>query len=123
MKPEAPNWLIPFAEATCPVTGHSCFAVIRRLESFQFSRHTSVAPEFTCIVPEYPDLSVTIPCNSVPANEDFCVTIKVYNLCIKAHCGLGPKYYSCSLITTELFWVGPLVDCQGHKAVEFIGPD
>ena len=72
-----PNWLIPYAEAPCSITRHSSFAVIWRLKSFHFSRHTSLSPEFTCVVPEYPDVSVTIPCNSVPADQDFRLTIKV----------------------------------------------
>ena len=36
-----------------------------------------VTPEFTCTVPDYPDVSVSIPWTSVPAREDFCLTLKV----------------------------------------------
>ena len=31
----------------------------------------------TCIVPDFPDVSVQIPQSCVPVDKDFCVTIKV----------------------------------------------
>ena len=88
---EAPDWLFPFAEATCTITRHSSFAVIWRLKSYQFSRHTSVTPELTCVVPDYPNVSVTIPCNSVPTKEDFSLTMKVYNFCMQLHCTIKTR--------------------------------
>ena len=75
-----PVELFPSAEATCTVTRHSVFAAVWRLKSFTFSRHNSAAPEFTCIVPDYPDVSVQIPWNCVPTDDDFSLTLKV-NCC------------------------------------------
>ncbi|XP_022798994.1 uncharacterized protein LOC111337037 [Stylophora pistillata] len=64
-------------EATCTLSRCSSFAAIWRLKSFTFSRHTSVAPQFTCVVPDFPDIRVEVPLSSVPADQDFALTIKV----------------------------------------------
>lgn len=69
--------LIPSAEATCTVTRHSSFAAVWRLKSFTFSKQYLLASEFTCVVPDYPDVSVQIPPNCVPSDDDFCLTLKV----------------------------------------------
>ena len=42
-----------------------------------FWRGTAIGPELTCIVPDFPDVSVQIPQSCVPVDQDFCVTIKV----------------------------------------------
>ena len=73
----APSWLFPFAEATCAITRHSSFATIWRLKSFIFTKPKSVTPEFICVVPDYPDVSITIPWSSVPTIEDFTIKLKV----------------------------------------------
>ena len=52
-------------------------AAIWRPKSFIFSRGTAIGPELTCIVPDFPDVSVQIPQSCVPVDQDFCVTIKV----------------------------------------------
>ncbi|XP_078357696.1 p53-induced death domain-containing protein 1-like [Oculina patagonica] len=77
VRPGVPDWLFPFAEAPCTITRHSSFAAIWRLKSFTFSRPTSMASGFTCNVPDFPDISVEIPTNFVPAGQDFCLTLKV----------------------------------------------
>ena len=73
-----PKWLFPFARAVCAKSAVSSFAAIWRPKSFTFSRGTAVGPELTCIVPDFPDVSVQIPQSCVPVNQDFSVTIKVY---------------------------------------------
>ena len=77
--PEVSHWP-QFVEATCTLEHCSSFAAIWRLKSFTFSRHTSVAPEFTCVVPDYPDISVEIPLHSVPVGQDFSLTLKVLSV-------------------------------------------
>lgn len=58
------------------ITSFSLYAVICRLKSYTFSSDDSVkSPEFTCQVPEYPDMSVTIPRRSFP--KDVKLTMKV----------------------------------------------
>ena len=76
-KSTVPNWLFPFADAACSITSCSSFAAIWRLKSFIFRKPKTVTAEFTCTVPDYPDVSVSIPWNSVPAIEDFRLTLKV----------------------------------------------
>ena len=76
----------PFAQAVCAKSAVSSFAAIWRPKSFTFSRGTAVGPELTCIVPEFPDVSVQIPQSCVPVNQDFCVTIKVHGTL---------KFYTC----------------------------
>ena len=76
-KSTVPNLRLPFAEAICTIARHSSFAAIWRLKSFIFRKLKPVTPEFTCTVPDYPDVSVSIPWNSVPAIEDFWLTLKV----------------------------------------------
>ena len=73
-----PKWLFPFAQAVCAKPAVSSFAAIWRPKSFTFSRGTAVGPELTCIVPDFPDVSVQIPQSCVPVNQDFSVTIKVH---------------------------------------------
>ena len=73
-----PKWLFPFAQAVCTKSAVSSFAAVWRPKSFTFSRSTTVGPELTCIVPDFPDVSVQIPQSCVPVNQDFCVTIQVY---------------------------------------------
>lgn len=36
-----------------------------------------MAPQFTCVVPDFPDIHVEVPLSSVPVDEDFTLTIKV----------------------------------------------
>ena len=36
-----------------------------------------MAPQFTCEVPDFPDIRVEVPLGSVPADQDFTLTIKV----------------------------------------------
>ena len=43
-----------------------------------------MTPEFTCIVADYPDVSVAIPWNSLPTVEDFYVTLKVTLASVKS---------------------------------------
>lgn len=64
-----------------------------------------MAPEFTCIVPDYPDVSVQIPWNSVPADDDFCLTLKV-NLLSVARVDSHYCYYSSSFFCTLCFNMG-----------------
>ena len=73
-----PRWLLPFAQAVGTKSGVSSFAAIWRPKSFTFSRGTAVGPGMTCIVPDFPDVSVQIPQSCVPVNQDFCVTIQVH---------------------------------------------
>ncbi|PFX14994.1 hypothetical protein AWC38_SpisGene20812 [Stylophora pistillata] len=77
VNPTVPNWMFPFAEATCTKTWFSSYAVVWRLKSFVFPKLTSVTPELICSVPDYPNVSVTIPRNSLPTDTDFCLTLKV----------------------------------------------
>lgn len=72
---ESPSEL-RFAQAK--ITSFSMYAVICRLKSYKFSTETLAnSPEFTCTVPAYPDVSVTVPMRSLPSNEDFTLTMKV----------------------------------------------
>ena len=73
-----PGGFSPFSQAVCTKSGVSSFAAIWRPKSFTFSRGTAVGPELTCIVPDFPDVSVQIPQSCVPVNQDFCVTIQVH---------------------------------------------
>ena len=73
-----PRWLFPCAQAVSKKSRVSSFAAIWRPKSFTFSRGTAVGQEFTCFVPDFPDVSVQIPQSCVPVNQDFCVTIKVH---------------------------------------------
>ena len=45
--------------------------------SFTLARHSSVAPQFTCVVPDFPDIHVEVPLSSVPVGQAFTLTIKV----------------------------------------------
>ena len=98
-----PKWLFPFAQAVCAKSAVSSFAAIWRPKSFTFSRGTAVGPELTCIVPDFPDVSVQIPLSCVPVNQDFSVTIKVHGT---------KKFYTCmspatfSLSSFESFKIG-----------------
>ena len=38
----------------------------------------SKTSEFICSLPDYPNVSVAIPWNSLPANTDFSLTLKVF---------------------------------------------
>ena len=38
----------------------------------------SKASEFICSLPDYPNVSVAIPWNSLPADTDFSLTLKVF---------------------------------------------
>ena len=67
--------VIPFSEAE--VTCCSVFAVICRLKSDTFSTLGLGKQDFTCRVPEYPDVTVTIPASVVHKNGDFQLTLKV----------------------------------------------
>ena len=89
-----PKWLFPFAQAVCTKSAVSSFAAIWRPKSFTFSRGTAVGPELTCIVPDFPDVSVQIPQSWVPFNQDFRVTIKVYGT---------KKFYTCMSPATFSF--------------------
>ena len=89
-----PKWLFPFAQAVCAKPAVSSFAAIWRPKSFTFSRGTAVGPELTCIVPDFPDVSVQIPQSWVPFNQDFRVTIKVYGT---------KKFYTCMSPATFSF--------------------
>ncbi|XP_066019524.1 uncharacterized protein [Pocillopora verrucosa] len=75
-KPEVSDWP-RLVEATCTLSKCSSFAAIWRLKSFTFTRCTSVAPQFTCIVPDFPDICVEVPLSSIPDDQDFTLTIKV----------------------------------------------
>ena len=66
---------IPFSEAK--VTRCSVFAVICRLKSYTYSTHGQRKQDFTCRVPEYPDVTVTIPASVIQKNGDFQLTLKV----------------------------------------------
>ena len=66
---------IPFSEAK--VTCCSVFAVICRLKSYTYSTHGQRKEDFTCRIPEYPDVTVTIPASVVHKNGDFQLTLKV----------------------------------------------
>ena len=89
-----PKWLFPFAQAVCTKSAVSSFAAVWRPKSFTFSRGTAVGPELTCIVPDFPDVSVQIPQSCVPFNQDFRVTIKVYGT---------KKFYTCMSPATFSF--------------------
>ena len=89
-----PKWLFPFAQAVCTKSAVSSFAAVWRPKSFTFSRGTAVGPELTCIVPDFPDVSVQIPQSWVPFNQDFRVTIKVYGT---------KKFYTCMSPATFSF--------------------
>ena len=65
----------PFSEAK--VTCCSAFAVICRLKSYTYSTHGLQKQDFICRVPEYPDVTVTIPASVVHKNGDFQLTLKV----------------------------------------------
>ena len=106
-----PKWLFPFAQAVCAKPAVSSFAAIWRPKSFTFSRGTAVGPELTCVVPDFPDVSVQIPQSCVPVNEDFCVTIKVYGT-IKFYTCINPFHFPV-LKVIRLAWG----DCkkQGDK--------
>ena len=76
-----PEWMYPFAEAEISdITDCSLFATIWRLRSFTFSKPSSGALEFNCTVTEFPGVSVTVPESCVPVNEDFSLTVKVFDL-------------------------------------------
>ena len=68
----------PFAQAVCTESRVSSFGAIWRPRSFIFTRGTTISPELTCIVPDFPDVSVQIPQSCVPVDQDFCVTIQVH---------------------------------------------
>ena len=89
-----PKWLFPFAQVVCAKSAVSSFAAIWRPKSFTFSRGTAVGPELTCIVPDFPDVSVQIPQSCVPFNQDFRVTIKVHGT---------KKFYTCMSAATFSF--------------------
>ena len=67
----------PYAEATCSGISFTSFAAIWRLKSFVFRKTKNLSSEFTCTVPDYPNVCVSIPWNSVPDNADFSLTLKV----------------------------------------------
>lgn len=67
---------IPFSEAK--VTRCSVFAVICRLKTYTFSTQGQEKQDFSCTVPEYPDVTVTIPASVVHKSGDFQLTLKVY---------------------------------------------
>ncbi len=67
---------IPFAEAK--VKCCSAFAVICRLKSYTYSTPADDDRDFTCIVHEFPDVSVSIPASVVHENKEFQLTLKVY---------------------------------------------
>ncbi|XP_027046688.1 uncharacterized protein LOC113674409 [Pocillopora damicornis] len=75
-KPEVSDWP-QLVEATCTPSRFSSFAVVWRLKSFTFTSGTLVAPQFTCVVPDFPDIRVEVPLGSVPVDQDFTLTIKV----------------------------------------------
>ncbi|KAL9978768.1 hypothetical protein ACROYT_G016323 [Oculina patagonica] len=66
----------PFAEAE--VTCCSTFAVICRLKSHTYSANALDNRDFTCIVQEYPNVSVTIPASAVHAHQEFQLTLKCF---------------------------------------------
>ena len=88
-----PRWLFPFAQAVCAKSGVSSFAAIWRPKSFIFSRGTAIGPELTCIVPDFPDVSVQIPQSCVPVDQDFCVTIKVCGTVYDIHVWVQVFYF------------------------------
>ena len=71
-----------YAEATCSGICFTSFAVIWRLKSFVFWKTKNLSPEFTCTVPDYPNVCVSIPWNSVLDNTDFSLTLKVTKLSV-----------------------------------------
>ncbi|XP_022809156.1 uncharacterized protein LOC111346126 isoform X2 [Stylophora pistillata] len=75
-KPEISDWP-QFVEASCLFAQCSTFAAIWRLKTFSFSRHTSVAHQLTCVVPDFPDVRVEVPLTSLPVDQDFTFTLKV----------------------------------------------
>ncbi|XP_022808287.1 uncharacterized protein LOC111345278 isoform X1 [Stylophora pistillata] len=77
MRPAISKWKCPYAEASSTITRFSSFAVIWRLKSFRFPKPNSMTPEFICSVPDYPNVSIVIPWNSVPYSPDFCLTLKI----------------------------------------------
>ncbi|PFX16329.1 hypothetical protein AWC38_SpisGene19409 [Stylophora pistillata] len=77
MRPAISKWTCPYAEATSTITRFSSFAVIWRLKSFTFPKPNSMTPEFICSVPDYPNVSIVIPWNSLPESTDFCLTLKI----------------------------------------------
>ena len=56
------------------ITSFSLYAVVSRLKSYKFFV-SAESPEFTCSVPGYPDVNVT-----VPSVQDFTFTMKVREL-------------------------------------------
>ncbi|XP_058967975.2 uncharacterized protein [Pocillopora verrucosa] len=104
-----PRWLFPFAQAVCTKSGVSSFAAIWRPKSFTFSRGTAVGPEMTCIVPDFPDVSVQIPQSCVPVNQDFCVTIQV-------------QEFPSSELKGEEGLVGPVLYISDTQNVSLIAP-
>ena len=66
----------PFAEAK--VTCCTTFAVICRLKSYTYLACDLENSNFTCIIQEHPDVSVTIPGSVVQANKELQLTLKVY---------------------------------------------
>ena len=65
------------AEATCSGISFTSFAAIWRLKSFVFRKTKNLSSKFICTVPDYPNVCVSIPWNSVPDNADFSLTLKV----------------------------------------------
>ena len=70
--------MCPSAEASCSKRWFSSFAAVWRLKSFVFPKPTSKTSEFICSLPDYPNVSVAIPWNSLPADTDFSLTLKVF---------------------------------------------
>ena len=76
--PTIPNWTCPSAKASCSKRWFSSFAAVWRLKSFVFPKPTSKTSEFICSLPDYPNVSVAIPWNSLPVDTDFSLTLKVF---------------------------------------------
>ena len=70
--------MCPSAKASCSKRWFSSFAAVWRLKSFVFPKPTSKTSEFICSLPDYPNVSVAIPWNSLPADTDFSLTLKVF---------------------------------------------
>lgn len=74
-----------------------------------------MTPEFTFIVPDFPDVSIAIPWNCVPTVKDFYMTLKVTlaGLFVKLHCSTRNTcmsvYYNVVSMATELVFLCILI--------------
>ena len=73
----------PYVKAICPGICFTSFAAVWRLKSFVFLKTKNLSPAFICTVPDYRNVCISVPWNSVPDNADFSLTLKVTMLSVR----------------------------------------